>query len=834
VKRILFNATHPEELRVAVVDGQRLLDLDLESAVRQQKKGNIYKAVITRVEPSLEAAFVNYGAERHGFLPFKEIYRGYFQNYSGKTPISEVNISDVIKEGQELIVQVAKDERGNKGAALTTFISLAGRFLVLMPNNPKGGGISRRITGRQRSELKKNLDTLELESKHALIARTAAVDRTEEELRWDLEFLSDLWTAIEGASNASKAPILIYQESNLIVRTIRDSLNEHVQELIIDDREIFERAQRFVKQVMPHNVDKIKFHEGPTPLFSRFQIENQIESAFSREVRLRSGGSIVIDHTEALIAVDVNSAKATKGGDIEDTALNTNLEAVEEIARQLRIRDLGGLVVLDLIDMYENQNQRKVEAKLKESLRMDRARVQVGRISQFGMLEMSRQRLRSSIGDANYHSCPRCDGTGHIRSVVSNSLNLLRLIEDEAIKENTEAVQVYLSLESAAYLLNEKRRELAMLEARVATKIIVIPSSDFENPHFQIQRMRSNDLDESGDKPSYQLKADIDRSPKLEGISTKQVRAEKPLVGLEQMTHGSPPPTPTRLQPTESATAKSSENVGLFKRFWTTLTGTSLPAPSGQSQAEKKQTKDQGEQPRQNKPRQQNRRRNNSGNNDSNTNKPRNNNRRGGRGGKRNPQNRNRNPNQNRTDNNQGNKSPADNKSNANRRPKANNQANNKPGNKPVNKQAPQNKSPKSHDQADGNRKASNNTQTAKAQNRPAKKGDNQPKPTGHKAAEKNPAQNKNKADKPKSEGKPSSTTPAENKATQAKQSGPKRGPRARKPKDGNMKSEQAQSKGNIAPKAAKSEVDGNKKPAAKAKKDVKSKAAKTAKTAEA
>ncbi len=575
MKRILFNATHPEELRVAVVDGQRLLDLDLESAVRSQKKGNIYKGTVTRVEPSLEAAFIDYGSERHGFLPFKEIYRGYFQNYSSNQSLSSVNIKDVIKEGQELIVQVGKDERGNKGAALTTFISLAGRFLVLMPNNPKGGGISRRITGRQRSELKNALDTLDIPSSHALIARTAAIGRTAEELNWDLEFLVDLWTAIEGASTASaKGPMLIYQESNLVVRTIRDSLSSQIQELVIDDKEIYERAIRFVKQVMPHNASKIKLYEDTTPLFSRYQIENQIESAFSREVRLRSGGAIVIDHTEALIAVDVNSARATKGGDIEETALQTNLEAAEEIARQLRVRDLGGLIVLDLIDMHSTQNQRKVENQLKESLRIDRARVQVGRISQFGMLEMSRQRLRSSIGDANYHTCPRCEGTGHIRGVVSSSLNLLRLIEEEAIKENTESIQVFLPLPTATYILNEKRRELAQLEARVATRILVIPTDDLETPHFQIKRLRSNEIDEIDEKPSYDLEAEIDREPNLEGVQTRRVKPEQPAIGLDQMTHATPPPTASNAEQAIATPDSSPQrDSGFFKRVWGALTG---------------------------------------------------------------------------------------------------------------------------------------------------------------------------------------------------------------------------------------------------------------------
>lgn len=587
MKRILFNATHAEELRVALVDGQTLIDLDLESSVRAQRKGNIYKGVVTRVEPSLEACFISYGADRHGFLPFKEIYRGYFQNYSSKTPLSKVNIKDVIKEGQELIVQVEKDERGNKGAALTTFISLAGRFLVLMPNNPKGGGISRRVEGQQRADLKRAIDALDMPKQHAIIARTAALGRSDEELKWDYEFLIQLWTAIEDAAANSKAPTLIYQESNLLVRAIRDHLNSSVQELIIDDKEIFERASRFISQVMPRNLPKLKMHEDSTPLFSRFQIENQIESAFSREVQLPSGGAIVIDHTEALISIDVNSARATKGSDIEETALNTNLEAVDEIARQLRIRDLGGLLVLDLIDMSSNQNQRKVETRLKNALNHDRARVQVGRISRFGLLEMSRQRIRASIGDSNYHTCPRCEGTGHIRSIVSGSLSLLRIIEEEALKENTESLQVFLPVNTAAYILNEKRRELTLLESRTATRVVVIPNADMQSPHYEIKRLRSNELDESPSDPSYELSLDIDKLDQFKDITGRKAQAEKPVIGFDQMTPSTPPPTATTTNTATAArvmNAVSNEAIqadqGLIKRLWKTLKGEAVEAVS--------------------------------------------------------------------------------------------------------------------------------------------------------------------------------------------------------------------------------------------------------------
>ena len=618
MKRILFNATHAEELRVAIVDGQKLLDLDLESAVRVQRKGNIYKAVVTRVEPSLEACFINYGSDRHGFLPFKEIYRGYFQNYSSKTPLSKVNIKDVIKKGQELIVQVEKDERGNKGAALTTFISLAGRFLVLMPNNPKGGGISRQVEGKERSDLKKALDSLHMPKQHAMIARTAALGRTEEELKWDYEFLIQLWTAIEDAAANSKAPTLIYQESNLLVRAIRDHLNDSVQELIVDDKEIFERASRFITQVMPRNLPKLKMHEEITPLFSRFQIENQIESAFSREVNLPSGGAIVIDHTEALISIDVNSARATKGSDIEETALNTNLEAVEEIARQLRIRDLGGLLVLDLIDMSSNQNQRKVESTLKRSLSADRARVQIGRISKFGLLEMSRQRIRASIGDSNYHTCPRCEGTGHIRSIVSGSLSLLRIIEEEALKENTESLQVFLPVNTAAYILNEKRHELAQLEARLATRIVVIPNSDMESPHYEIKRLRSNELDENPSKPSHELSLDIDRLDQFKDITGRKPRPEKPVIGFEQMTPATPPP-PKRpanagtVAPEVGTTPTTIEisptDQGLIKRLWKTIKGEAVGAtgsPGNQNTESEESKPADGNQAQQSPARQQN------------------------------------------------------------------------------------------------------------------------------------------------------------------------------------------------------------------------------------
>jgi len=456
MKRMLFNATHQEELRVAIVDGQKLLNLDLETATKTQRKSNIYKGVITRVEPSLEAAFVDYGAERHGFLPLKEISRHLFQDFSNATPMSQVRIQSVIKEGQELIVQVEKDERGNKGAALTTFIALAGRYLVLMPDNPKGGGISRRIEGIERSELREAVSSLELPEAHSLIVRTAGIGRTADDLQLDLNYLLALWAAITKACTDRQGPFLVFQESNLVVRAIRDYLRNDIAEIIIDNKEVYERAERFMKQVISTQKARLKYYDDPVPLFSRYQIEHQIESVFSRDISLPSGGGLVIEHTEALVTIDVNSAKSTKGADIEETALKTNLEAVDEIARQLRIRDLGGLVVIDLIDMSRQHNQRLVEKRLIEAMRADRARVQIGHISRFGLLEMSRQRLRSSLDESNYHTCSHCDGTGQIRSITSLALSVLRIIEEEALKENTEAIYVHLPVDTATFLLNEK------------------------------------------------------------------------------------------------------------------------------------------------------------------------------------------------------------------------------------------------------------------------------------------------------------------------------------------------------------------------------------------
>ncbi|MCL4161297.1 UNVERIFIED_CONTAM: hypothetical protein GTU68_024560, partial [Idotea baltica] len=551
------------------------------------KKGNIYKGKITRVEPSLEAAFVEYGSGRQGFLPMKEVSRSYFQNYKSEVPISQVKIADVLKNGQELLIQVEKDERGNKGAALTTFISLAGRYLVLMPNNPKGGGISRRIEGKERQELREAMSELDIPKEHALIARTAGIGKTAEELQWDLDYLKRLSDAIQQAADSQPAPFLVYQETNLVVRSIRDYFRSDITEIIIDDKEVFERATRFMNQVMPHNVIKLKLYEDTVPLFSRYQVEHQIESAYAREVRLASGGALVIDPTEALTSIDVNSARATKGGDIEETALQTNLEAAEEVARQLRIRDLGGLVVIDFIDMLSNKNQRAVEQCLANALKADRARVQVGRISRFGLLEMSRQRLRSSISDSNYHSCPRCEGQGHIRSVGSSALSILRIIEEEALKENTEAINAHLPLKTATYLLNEKRHEVSLLENRLGTNITIIPTIELETPHYKIQRLRSEDLDDMPDLPSYNTEIQEPKEdPRKARYQKKNQQSNAvippntaPAVGIESIQMGDKP------IPTPPVVAPAPQKPGIFVVLWRALFGTGEEAPKKKAQS---------------------------------------------------------------------------------------------------------------------------------------------------------------------------------------------------------------------------------------------------------
>ena len=492
MKKILINATQPEELRVAMVDGQRLYDLDIENRTRVQKKASIFKGKITRVEPSLEAAFVDFGAERHGFLPLKEIAREYFFRNPGSD--GRLKIKEIVKEGTEVIVQVDKEERGNKGAALTTFASLAGRYMVLMPNNPRAGGISRRIEGEERTELKAALNTLEIPSGMGVIIRTAGVGRTAEELQWDLNYLLQLWESISKAAAVAKPKELLFQESNVIIRAVRDYLRDDVGQVLIDSPEAFKQATDFVSQVMPKYLPRIQLYEDNIPMFNRFQIESQIETAFQREVRLPSGGSIVIDPTEALISIDINSARATRGSDIEETALNTNLEAADEVARQLRLRDMGGLVVIDFIDMLAPRNQRAVENRVRDALEIDRARVQVGRISRFGLLEMSRQRLRPSLGETSAIVCPRCSGQGSIRDTKSLALSILRLLEEEAIKDRSAEVRAIVPVDVAAYLLNEKRSALTEIEQDTKSRVLVIPNPNLETPHFEVTRLRTDEM----------------------------------------------------------------------------------------------------------------------------------------------------------------------------------------------------------------------------------------------------------------------------------------------------------------------------------------------------
>ena len=529
MKRILINALQKEETRVAMVDGQQLYDLDIEVSSHEQKKASIYKGTITRVEPSLEAAFVNYGADRHGFLPFKEISRSYFtdeaRNASGRP-----DIRSAIKEGQQVIVQVDKEERGNKGAALTTFISLAGRYLVLMPNNPRAGGVSRRIEGDDRKEIRDAMSGLDIPKGMGLIVRTAGVGRATEELQWDMDYQAQVWAAIEKAAAERKAPFLIYQESNVIIRALRDYFREDIGEILIDSPEVYKTAEDFVKQVMPNSQRKLKLYQDDIPMFNRYQIEGQIESAFQREVTLPSGGSIVVDLTEALISIDINSARATKGGDIEETATNTNLEAADEIARQLRLRDLGGLVVIDFIDMMANKNQRAVENRLRDALKMDRARVQIGRISRFGLLEMSRQRLRPSLGEATQKVCPQCNGYGTIRNIESLSLSLLRIAEEESLKEHTGRVIIEVPVEVATYIFNEKRKDLIEIENRTGVEISFIASKTMLLPHYEVSRLRNSETSSIEGKSSYQL-ANDQEEVYIPGRDTgNTVEAEKPAV----------------------------------------------------------------------------------------------------------------------------------------------------------------------------------------------------------------------------------------------------------------------------------------------------------------
>ena len=532
MKRMLFNATQPEELRVAIVDGQKLIDLDIESVSKEQRKSNIYKAVITRLEPSLEAAFVDYGSDRHGFLPFKEIAPSCFEK---GVDFSSNRIPVLLYEGQELIVQVDKDERGTKGAALTTYISLAGRYLVLIPNKPNSGGVSRRIGGEERTELREVMSKLDIPEGMSIIARTAGIGRDAEELQWDLNYLTQLWHAISDAAKNQDGVFLIYQESSLVIRAIRDYFSLEIGEILIDSKDIHEQACQFMTHVMPANVDRLKYYQDDVPLFSRFQIEHQIETAYSRQVTLPSGGAIVIDHTEALVSVDVNSARAIRGADIEHTALSTNLEAADEIGRQLRLRDLGGLVVIDFIDMELSRNQREIEARLHEALRHDRARIQAGKISRFGLLELSRQRLRPSLGESNYVTCTRCHGTGHIRGTDSSALHILRIIQEEAMKEHTSALHVQLPVDVATYLLNEKRTEIHDIEARLKVNIILVPNLHLETPDYNINRLRYDDTKPSEALPSYQMVEKISEEMKLPSAEqkTKPTRPKAAVQGIK-------------------------------------------------------------------------------------------------------------------------------------------------------------------------------------------------------------------------------------------------------------------------------------------------------------
>jgi ribonuclease E len=540
MKRMLFNATQAEELRVAIVDGQRLVDLDIESAAKEQKKSNIYKAVITRIEPSLEAAFVDYGAERHGFLPFKEISRIYFQ------PGVEANratIKEALREGQELIVQVDKDERGNKGAALTTFVSLAGRYLVLMPNNPRGGGVSRRVEGDERAELRDVMDQLQVPQGMSLIARTAAIGRSAEELQWDLNYLMQLWKAIEGAANQQKGAFLIYQEGSLVIRAIRDYFQPDIGEILIDTDDVYEQARQFMAHVMPATVNRIKRYRDDVPLFSRFQIEHQIESAYSRQVNLPSGGAIVIDHTEALVSVDVNSGRSTRGADIEETAFKTNLEAAEEVARQLRLRDLGGLIIIDFIDMENQRNQREVENRMRDGLRLDRARVQTGKISRFGLMELSRQRLRPALAETSYIPCPRCSGTGHIRSAESAALHILRILEEEAMKDNTAAVHTQVPVDVATFLLNEKRQDIQAIELRHKVSVLLIPNIHLETPQHSIVRLRHDELNQDDlQQPSYKMVDVPSEENNKQAAAAHETRAPRQEAAIKGITPSQPAP----------------------------------------------------------------------------------------------------------------------------------------------------------------------------------------------------------------------------------------------------------------------------------------------------
>ena len=568
MKRMLFNATQQEELRVAIVDGQKLIDIDIETTGREQRKGNIYKGVITRIEPSLEACFVNYGEERHGFLPFKEVSRAYFKE---GIDVRTAGIKDALREGQEIIVQVEKEERGNKGAALTSFISLAGRYLVLMPNNPRGGGVSRRIEGEDRNELREAMSQLTVPDGMSIIARTAGIGRTAEELQWDLNYLMQLWKAIDEAASGNNAPLLIYLESSLVIRAIRDYFQPDIGEILIDTDEIYEQASAFMSVVMPDNMSRVKRYHDDVPLFSRFQIEHQIETAYSRTVSLPSGGAIVIDHTEALVSVDVNSARATRGTDIEETAARTNLEAADELARQMRLRDLGGLIVIDFIDMESSKNQKDVEQRLKDALRHDRARVQMGKISRFGLLELSRQRLRPALSESSNVTCPRCNGTGHIRDTESSALQVLRIIQEEAMKENTAAIHCQVPVDVAAFLLNEKRAEVIKIESRFKVNVLLLPNKHLETPHYKLERLRHDDPRLDDPKASYAMAEEASKELESDTILNRRAEEAKPRqeAAVKGITPSQPAPTGvTRPERKSASTEKSGGLIGFIKKLF--------------------------------------------------------------------------------------------------------------------------------------------------------------------------------------------------------------------------------------------------------------------------
>lgn len=582
MKRMLFNATQQEELRVAIVDGQKLIDIDIEAAGREQRKGNIYKGVITRIEPSLEACFVNYGEERHGFLPFKEVARSYFKE---GIDVRNASIKDALREGQEIIVQVEKEERGQKGAALTSFISLAGRYLVLMPNNPRGGGVSRRIEGEDRQELREAMSQLEVADGMSIIARTAGIGRDATELQWDLSYLMQLWKAIDEAAKGNSAPLLIYLESSLVIRAIRDYFQPDIGEILIDTDDIYEQAAAFMSVVMPDNLPRVKRYQDDVPLFSRFQIEHQIETAYSRTVPLPSGGAIVIDHTEALVSVDVNSARATRGSDIEETATRTNLEAADEIARQARLRDLGGLIVIDFIDMESSKAQKDVENRLRDALRHDRARVQMGKISKFGLMEMSRQRLRPALSEGSHVTCPRCNGTGHIRDTESSALQVLRIIQEEAMKENTAAIHTQVPVEVAAFLLNEKRAEVIKIETRFKVNVLMVPNKHLETPHYKLERLRHDDPRLDDQKASYVMAEEAARELETDTTVSKKDADVKvrPEAAVKGITPTQPAPI-SQPRPARTETVKA-ESSGGFLGFIKSLFGSSpaaeeKPAPS--------------------------------------------------------------------------------------------------------------------------------------------------------------------------------------------------------------------------------------------------------------